>query len=456
MDSLLESGIAVFRSGNRAASRKIFKSYVEKYPQSERGWKWMYRVSRTDEEAIYCLRRVLQINPGNQKARELLNKTLADAHRKRQNLRTLHPGAIGAFLGVVLCGMFVTVSTWLYAGYAGSNCLLPGLYGSQFCPSAPVGTPAIGDPAAMVPVGESRAQSAFSDPQETEPDLSVTPTPSAIFVPEVTFTSSVTPAPSSTSTQVVTSTSIPVRTIPPELRPLASPWRKWPIVPELSAHAREILRAAVQNPDLDPHTFSKVGDCQMVAGIFLAGYVNGTYSIPAGMEETVEWFADSMMTDTLTAENGYGINTVLDPNFALPAGYDQCLHNETPLDCELRTRRPVIVLIGMGTNWIPNAEVSFERYLRRIVDRVLETGALPILATKADNVEADWKLNEVIARVAYEYDLPLVNVWLSVQDLPNHGLEKPPRQVYLTGDGWMRRNKAWLYTLDEVRRVIVE
>ena len=113
-------------------------------------------------------------------------------------------------------------------------------------------------------------------------------------------------------------------------------------------------------------------------------------------------------------------------------------------------------MIGMGTNWIPNAEVSFERYLRQIVDRVLETGALPILATKADNVEGNWKLNEVIAEVAHDYDLPLVNVWLSVQELPNHGLEKPPRQVYLTGDGWMKRNHAWLLTLDKVRKTFSE
>ena len=87
---------------------------------------------------------------------------------------------------------------------------------------------------------------------------------------------------------------------------------------------------------------------------------------------------------------------------------------------------------------------------------VLATGALPILATKADNVEGNWKLNEVIARVAYGYVLPLVNVWRTVQDLPNHGLEKPPRQVYLTGDGWMKRNHAWLVTLDKVRKIIFE
>jgi len=109
----------------------------------------------------------------------------------------------------------------------------------------------------------------------------------------------------------------------------------------------------------------------------------------------------------------------------------------------------------MGTNWMPNGELSFEKYLRVVVERILETGALPILATKADNIEGDWKLNQAIAQVAYDYELPLVNVWRSVQDLPNHGLESP-KNIYLSGDGWMRSNYAWLDMLEKVRKVIAK
>jgi len=50
-------------------------------------------------------------------------------------------------------------------------------------------------------------------------------------------------------------------------------WREWPVVPELSVRAIEILQAAAQNPDLDGHTFSKLGDCQFTPATFLAGYV---------------------------------------------------------------------------------------------------------------------------------------------------------------------------------------
>ena len=145
------------------------------------------------------------------------------------------------------------------------------------------------------------------------------------------------------------------------------------------------------------------------------------------------------------------MNSVLNPMFGLSAGYNECGANETPLDCELRIRKPVVVMVAMGTNWVPHAEVSYEKYLRMLVDRILASGALPILATKADNIEQDWKLNEAAAQVAYDYDLPLVNVWRSVQDLPNHGLESP-KNIYLTGDAWMRRNRIWLETLDGVMK----
>ena len=191
----------------------------------------------------------------------------------------------------------------------------------------------------------------------------------------------------------------------------------------------------------------------MTSGTFLGGFANGKYAVPDGHSETVSWFSDSMVTESITAANGLGINSVLSPIFGLPAGHMECDRNETPLDCELRTKHPAFVLIAMGTNWKPNGELSFEKHLRIVVDRILDTGALPIVATKADNIEGDWKLNQAIAQVAYDYDLPLVNIWRSVQDLPNHGLESP-KNIYLTGDGWMRRNHAWLKMLEKIRVLI--
>ena len=57
------------------------------------------------------------------------------------------------------------------------------------------------------------------------------------------------------------------------------------------------------------------------------------------------------------------------------------------------------------------------------------------------------------ARVAADYDIPLVNVWRAVQPLPNNGLQAP-NNVYLTADGWVEQNRAWLRMLDKVRVVL--
>jgi hypothetical protein len=273
-------------------------------------------------------------------------------------------------------------------------------------------------------------------PTEILNTLAPTPTVTIIPSPTILFTPTTSPSPTS------------------DTRPIPYYWRDWPVTPVLSFRARDILSLAQKNPALDLHAFSKVGDCQFTPATFLGGFVDGVYAIPSGYADTVTWFSGSMTAESVTAANGLGISSVLDPLFGLAKGNTQCQANETPLDCELRIHRPVVVLIAMGTNWAPHAEISFEEYLRLVVERVLASGALPILASKADNIEGDWKLDLAIAQVAYDYDLPLVNVWRSVQDLPNHGLEiaKPE---YLTGDGWMRRNYAWLKTLEQVRLFLI-
>jgi len=434
MSNLLQQGIATFKSGNKEDARKIFISFIKNNPQSEPGWKWMYNVSRTSKERIYCLEQILHINPGNTRAKQLLDQIITrsteqdslstgktrreSSHIQKSKINILLFGAV-AIVVLVACSGLAFASARLASNKDAGNA------------DVPISSPTPG--------------------RLTNPAIPATATP-----PKITFLPTLTHPPSIWLTPTVTVAPIHLAASRPDLRLAASLWRKWEIVPDFSLHAREILREALQNPDLDPHTFIKVGDCQMVAGTFLAGYTNGKYRLPDGMAETVQWFSASMTEDNITAVNGYGINTVLDPAFGLSAGHNQCLPNETPLDCELRTHRPIIVLVGMGTNWIPHGEISFEKHLRETVDKILATGALPILATKADNVEGDWKLDQAIAQVAYDYDLPLVNVWRSVQELPNHGLEMPPRQVYLTGDGWMKRNHAWLVTLDKVRQLLMQ
>ena len=56
------------------------------------------------------------------------------------------------------------------------------------------------------------------------------------------------------------------------------------------------------------------------------------------------------------------------------------------------------------------------------MENVLAKNVVPILATKADNLEKDNSINAAIARVAYDYDIPMWNFWAATQPLPDHGL----------------------------------
>jgi hypothetical protein len=94
---------------------------------------------------------------------------------------------------------------------------------------------------------------------------------------------------------------------------------------------------------------------------------------------------------------------------------------------------------------------------------VISQNVVPILATKADNLEGDNSINQMVARIAYEYDIPLWNFWAAAHPLPDHGLTEDgfhltngPSQ--LTGDGlkvaWNVRNLTALQALDKVWKAV--
>ena len=91
--------------------------------------------------------------------------------------------------------------------------------------------------------------------------------------------------------------------------------------------------------------------------------------------------------------------------------------------------------------------------MRRILDTIIAHGAVPILATKADNVEGDNSLNLTTAKLASEYDLPLWNFWAAVQPLPAHGMDmKRNDGFHISTDAWTTRSFTGLEALDSVWR----
>ena len=220
----------------------------------------------------------------------------------------------------------------------------------------------------------------------------------------------------------------------------------------------------------NPHAFSKIGDCQSISTFFLSYfdlpeyYDLGPY---ADLQETIDWYAGSFSRDSLAVKGGFNAAAILSP---LRADQYKCNSNENPVMCELRLNHPSLVIISLEEWWAGHPE-NYEKYLRRIIEYVISKGVVPILGTKADNLEGNDLINQTIADLAQEYDIPLWNFWASVQDLPNHGLVQydpwgavdlfhltHSESYYHYNDpnvepsGWSMRNLTALQALDAVRR----
>ena len=229
-----------------------------------------------------------------------------------------------------------------------------------------------------------------------------------------------------TETIAPTLTPPPTSTLPPSptadtrLKPAA--WQEWPVVPALSAKMKALYQEGLRQGN-NPKAFSKIGDCQNITSHFLGFFDQpALYNLGekyASLQGVIEQFKGSFGRDSAAVRAGFNVAAVLSP---LQADPKVCQAGETPLACELRLHKPSIAFISMETWWAKKPAEEYARYMRQIIEAVLAQKAVPILATKADNLEGDHAVNAAIAQLAYEYDIPLWNFWLAVQPLPYHGL----------------------------------
>jgi hypothetical protein len=215
----------------------------------------------------------------------------------------------------------------------------------------------------------------------------------------------------------------------PEPRLAAARWQEWPVIPLLSARARQILTEGAAK-GANPRAFAKVGDCETLTDWFLVDFDRGARYYDLGpyvsLQRVIDYYAGSFQRKSAASARGFTAASALSSIWADPK---LCQAGETPLACEYRLQKPALAFIMLGTNDV-NHKATFEANLRKILDQSLERGILPVLVTKADNLEGDGSLNLTIARLAYEYDLPLWNYWRAVQALPGGGLQ--PDGAHLT------------------------
>jgi hypothetical protein len=246
-----------------------------------------------------------------------------------------------------------------------------------------------------------------------------------------------------------------------------------PVIPTVSQTARSIYQHGIEIGN-DPHAFSKIGDCQSIVTYFLSYFdMPGRYNLGeyTALQQTIDWYAGSFSRESLSVKGGFNAAAILSPVRADP---EQCQANENPIQCEFRLHRPSVAIISLEEWWAGHPE-NYEAYMRQVIEYTINQGVVPIIATKADNLEGNNLINQTIAALAHEYDVPLWNFWGAVQPLPNHGL----RAVNASGEadmfhlthsegyyfyddpavrqsGWSVRNLTALQVLDAVRRGLAQ
>ena len=288
----------------------------------------------------------------------------------------------------------------------------------------------------------------LKSPTEETPPTVITPLPSDTI--SLAATSTPSPQPSETPQHPT-----PIRT------PLAlDAWKDLPVIPAVSARVVQIYQEGLERRR-NPHRFSKIGDCQNVSSYFLSpfeypsAYRLGEY---ANLQEAIDWFKGSFSRDSLAVKGGFNVAAVLSP---LRADPKQCEKGESPAACEIRVFNPSFAIISMETWWSGKPE-NYEKYMRQLIEYLIEQDVVPILATKADNLEGGYQINQTLGQLAWEYDIPLWNFWASVQSLPDKGLTKDGFHLTLgdyyydnpqtTQTGWSKRNLTALQALDAVWR----
>jgi hypothetical protein len=197
MATRLNEAINLINAGRREEARTILLALSEQYPRVEQIWMWLVATTDDTEARLSYLRRVLDINPNNEKARAAYTRLTGETLPIREtpassppapsiSTRSIETLVIGVLIFVLIAVAVVVVAT----------------VATQLLNPRPTPTPA----PSLTPVP---TQTFTSTP-------SITPGgPTLTFIPGKTLPPSWTPAP--------TSTPAPTRTRPPTLTPLPSP-----------------------------------------------------------------------------------------------------------------------------------------------------------------------------------------------------------------------------------------
>jgi hypothetical protein len=228
---------------------------------------------------------------------------------------------------------------------------------------------------------------------------------------------------------------------------------KW--IPTITPQMKQIYRQSVKYGK-DLGIFTVVGDCNSLPPVYLQRIATGEFDLSkaAGMQATVARFSRSFSRVSQAVNGGFNAEAMMDPDWA---NHAVCDKDAGPFGCEIWISRASVVFIEVGTGdqytW-----QDFEANYRPLIELAQKKGVLPVLVTKADDLEArsgapSGYINSIIRQLAKEYNVPLLDLWQATRTLPNNGLiDEGGLNFHLSPAGRDLHLVATLQTLDAISR----
>ncbi|MCS7056073.1 MAG: SGNH/GDSL hydrolase family protein, partial [Thermoflexales bacterium] len=237
----------------------------------------------------------------------------------------------------------------------------------------------------------------------------------------------------------------------------------------MTARGRQLYQRAVK-AGRDPRMFTVAGDSNSAWQRTFGRIAAGIYDFGAHghLRVVVSRFDPAFARVSLAVRGGAGAADMFDP---AKVNAPDCRPEEGMFACELRLSRASIVFIQLGTG-DKFAWREFEANLRRMIDYALVNNVLPVLMTKADDMEsiqggASFNyINDVIRKLAAEYQLPLADFYVATRSLPvvpnpelphrpftqNGLLDEWGYYFHLSEEGFALKVLANLMVLDAITR----
>lgn len=266
----------------------------------------------------------------------------------------------------------------------------------------------------------------------------------------------------------------------PADKPTADP-AQYPIVPVIPGFTYAIYQRG-QQLGARRAIFTKVGDCMSTeTPLYLGPFAENTYDFGpySSLQSVRDFYAqesprpdaiNSFILQSVAARDGYNASSVLDPDWLTSS---LCKRGTTPLDCEYNTVHPAVAIIMFGTNDILSlSPAQYDFFLRLVVHKTIARGIIPILSTfpgyRSLPKRAN-QLNQIVYEVARDYQVPVMNLWLALQPLPNNGIDPTTsylslgasRKVTYFSEGYLKfgyamRNLVVMQALDAVWRNVIQ